>query len=518
VSARRSQGGPTEAAPALSDPEEEGTRDAAAAAPDEAAAEEAAADEESDPHSIDPMRSYLRKIGSVALLSREREIEIAKRIEASQRQILGALLGSATAPGALRTLAEELRSGQRRPHELIEGLDVEDPSYDEAEQSRRIGKELERLRRRIGSSSASVDEMVADFGMQLRPNVVAGIAVGLRALVAEIEGCQHEVARWERRTGMSARDLAGLLRQMRRSPAQARLVTRKIGFTVAELEDADAAVKSARRRLAAIEERAQAVAATELEACRVLDECERALTRARGELVRGNLRLVVSIAKRYTNRGLHMLDLIQEGNIGLMKGVEKFDYRRGFKISTYVTWWIRQSIARAIAEKARLIRLPMHLHEHLNRIRHVARALTQELGREPTREEVAAQVGVPVERVRMLWAVMKEPLSMDAPVGDEGDTTLSDFVENPEEVSAADVTAASDLAEKVRGVLDRLSPREAKILRMRFGIGEKSEHTLEQVGAAFGVTRERIRQIEAAALKKLMRPGRSGDLRSFLDN
>jgi RNA polymerase primary sigma factor len=277
------------------------------------------------------------------------------------------------------------------------------------------------------------------------------------------------------------------------------------------------AIERARRRIAAIEVRESTSAAVEREACRGLDEGEHAIARGRSDLVRANLRLVVSIAKHHVSRGLQLLDLIQEGNLGLMRGVEKFDYRLGFKVSTYVTWWIRQAISRALLEKARLIRLPGHLHENLQRIRLSVRSLTHELGRDPTREEVAERIGLPVEKVRMLWAVVKDPLSIESPVGDDGDSKLGDFVADAASVSAADEAVAGDLAVKVRALLGRLTPREAKVLRMRFGIDERGEHTLEQVGAAFGVTRERARQIEAAALKKLLRRGRADDLRSFLE-
>jgi RNA polymerase primary sigma factor len=475
--------------------------------------EDHSSDDESDPAVADPVRSYLRSIGAAALLTREREVEIAKRVEDGQRQVLAALLASAVTPRAFHALAEQLRSGRRRARQVVEGLDGDDPQLDEPAQARRVAKALDRLRRRPDAPSA----LVGLFELQLKRGVITEIAAELRELIAEIESCEGEIASCERRAGLSARDLAGLLRQARRSPAQERLVTQKIGLTRAELEQMVRVIERARRRLAMIEARDGTSAAAERQACRALDEGERAITRARAELVRANLRLVVSIAKHYANRGLPLLDLIQEGNLGLMRGVDKFNYRLGFKVSTYVTWWIRQSIARAIAEKARLIRLPVHLHEHLNRIRRSARALTHELGREPTREEVAEQMGEPVERVRMLWAVIKDPLSIDTPIGDEGDSTLADFLSDASRVSAADEASAHDLAVKVRGVLDRLSPREAKVLRMRFGIGEKSEHTLEQVGAAFGVTRERIRQIESVALKKLMHSRRSGELRSLLE-
>jgi RNA polymerase primary sigma factor len=469
-------------------------------------------DEESDSSVIEPVRSYLRSIGAVALLTREREVEIAKRVEDGKRQVLAALLASTIAPRALHVLVEDLRSGRRRARDVVEGLD-DDCELDETMQARRVARALERLRRRLGRPDALVDL----FELQLKRGVIAELAAELHALVGKIESSDAVIASCERRAGLSARDLASLLRQARRSPSQERLVTHKIGLTRAELEQMVRDIKHARRRIATIETREDASAAVEREACRALEEGERTIARGRGELVRANLRLVVSVAKHYVNRGLQFLDLIQEGNLGLMRGVETFDYRRGFKVSTYVTWWIRQSITRAIADKARLVRLPMRVLEHLNRIRWTARGLAHELGREPTREEVAERMGVPVEKVGMLWAVVKDPLSMETPLGAEDDSTLGDLLPDPSPVSAADEVIANELAAKMRALLDRLSPREAKVLRMRFGIGGRGEHTLEQVGAAFGFTRERARQIEAAALKKLLRPGRSRDLRGFLD-
>jgi RNA polymerase primary sigma factor len=242
------------------------------------------------------------------------------------------------------------------------------------------------------------------------------------------------------------------------------------------------------------------------------------VARAQGELIQANLRLVVSIARRYMNRGLQLLDLIQEGNLGLMKGVERFDYRRGYKLSTYATWWIRQSISRAITDQARTIRVPVHMHEHLNQLKRTARGLVHQLGREPTRLEVAEKMGMPIEKLRTLWDVIKDPLSLDTPVGVDSESSLGDFIEDHSIVSAAESAIGTDLADKTRKMLEALSPREAKVLRMRFGIGEKSEHTLEQVGAVFGVTRERNRQIEAKALKKLMRSGRSHGLQNLLES
>jgi RNA polymerase primary sigma factor len=484
--------------------------------------------------SPDPVRSYLRSIGAVALLTREREIEIAKRIEEGQRRVLSALLDSATASGAFLALIDSLRSGELRAVDAVGGIDEEEPGFDAGLHVERVTASLGQLRRRLaqvrtieralasgGQSAArakslqarraAIKEQLLDdlFGLQLKRSVVADIVTRLRSLVALIRRAEDEITDREERAGMSARDLRDLLRQSKSSSERERLIEKKIGLGRAELEEIDRVVQRSRRAIALIEERESTSAEAERRACDVLDEGERMVTRARGELIQANLRLVVSIARRYANRGLQLLDLIQEGNLGLMKGVERFDYRRGYKLSTYATWWIRQSIGRAITDQGRTIRVPVHMHEQLNQLRRTSRALVHELGREPTRAEVAEKMGLPVDKMRALWSVAKDPLSLDTPVGTESDGKLADFIEDQTTVSASDTTIAADLADKTRQMLAALTPREAKILRMRFGIGEKSEHTLEQVGAIFGVTRERIRQIEAKALQKLHRSGRS---------
>ncbi len=498
----------------------------------------------------DPVRLYLKEMGSVALLSREGEIEIAKRIEDGKTDIAMAVFGLPMTVEFILSLRDKLKTDKINVREIVsvseeEFEEEEEPvERDDSELRSRTLEALARVRkqaktlkslqdrhRRLTPDSPKCLRVRAQL-LDVRRQVVEKIEAinlhqvlkdrmvqRLRDLAQDIREAERDVAQCMRRLHASSESGPELLRRLNRGRREFLAVRRKTGLSEETLQDVKKVYTAARARIRQLETEQALIPVEEVrEAVKQLDLAEEKVKRGKAELVEANLRLVVSIAKKYTNRGLQFLDLIQEGNIGLMKAVDKFEYKRGYKFSTYATWWIRQAITRAIADQARTIRIPVHMIETINKLVRTSRHLVQQLGREPTPEEIAVRMDLPLDKVRKILKIAREPISLETPIGEEEDSHLGDFIEDKKAISPLDAAVRYDLQRQINASLETLTPREEKVLRKRFGIGESTDHTLEEVGQDFEVTRERIRQIEAKALRKLRHPSRSRKLRSFVEN
>ena len=491
----------------------------------------------------DPVRLYLKEMGAVPLLTREGEIAIAQRIEEGQKEVSGILFGMPLTVRSILSLREKFQTGQVGIRDIVDVMEEE--TEDEPEEG----------------DSAALRDAREQFVRQT--DTLSELFLKLNAISEKWKDAQKNTSKKKTLREQAKKiktEIVELIMEMNLHRKQVELMIRQLHDVVSILDESERAIDHSRRRLGANKEEilksiallksgkvpgeryqdpeklellknyqlalervheaevAALLSSSEIrDSLSLLEAGEQKVREAKAELIKANLRLVVSIAKRYTNRGLQFLDLIQEGNIGLMKAVDKFEYKRGFKFSTYATWWIRQAITRAIADQARTIRIPVHMIETINKLIRTTRHLVQELGREPLPEELAKEMQMPVEKVRRVLKIAREPISLETPIGEEEDSHLGDFIEDKKSISPIDSAVRYDLVRKIGKALSSLTEREEKVIRLRFGVGESTDHTLEEVGQDFDVTRERIRQIEAKALRKLRHPSRSKHLKSFVD-